>query len=372
MNLVKTSYRDDDVTVLLKDISSSMRPLGTKERETLIQQGVHYSEMLPLEEPPSQEYLNLYHKALELRKQYIADLIASIACKIKRSTTAGKAPVLVSLARAGIPVGILVKRYLNRFLDCDCSHYAISIVRDRGIDINAMNYIYEREVVSGRSGVSDLFFIDGWTGKGAILSQLTESIEILKGLNPCWGTLSSRLFVLADPANITADCGTHEDFLLPTSCLNSTVSGLISRSIINSYIDVKGGDFHGAVYQSHQERNDLSNDFLDTVAECFAKPTGTVSCGCCSVESGPAIVKRICKDFEIEDYYKVKPGIGETTRVLLRRIPWVVLINESAASDDPDLAHIMMLCREKSVPIKRYNLGNYKTCGIIKELSADA
>ena len=36
------TYRPEDVTVLLKDITGLVEPMGTKEREARIQQGVHY------------------------------------------------------------------------------------------------------------------------------------------------------------------------------------------------------------------------------------------------------------------------------------------------------------------------------------------
>ena len=39
-------------------------------------------------------------------------------------------------------------------------------------------------------------------------------------------------------------------------------------------------------------------------------------------------VINIGKNFGIDDINLIKPGIGETTRVLLRRIPWKVLIDE--------------------------------------------
>ena len=48
------TYRTEDVTILLKDITGLVKPLDTKEREARIQQGTHYSEMLPLEYEPSQ------------------------------------------------------------------------------------------------------------------------------------------------------------------------------------------------------------------------------------------------------------------------------------------------------------------------------
>ena len=86
---------------------------------------------------------------------------------------------------------------------------------------------------------------------------------------PKWHHLSSNLYVLADPANITPYCGTHEDYLLPSACLNSTVSGLTSRTILNSYIDVEAGDFHGATYFEKFEGIDKSNEFIDAVSSEF-------------------------------------------------------------------------------------------------------
>ena len=66
----------------------------------------------------------------------------------------------------------------------------------------------------------------------------------------------------------------------------------------------------------------------------------------------------------------MKPGIGETTRVLLRRVPWRVLIDEKY-KDNPELAHVVRLAKEKNVPIEYYSMKHYKCCGIIKKM-ADA
>ncbi len=59
-----STYQSQDVTILLKDITGLVTPLGTREREARIQSGVHYSEMLPLEYEPSPAYLAAYHDAL--------------------------------------------------------------------------------------------------------------------------------------------------------------------------------------------------------------------------------------------------------------------------------------------------------------------
>lgn len=377
-NLVKTSYSENDVLVLLKDLSSEMKPLPTSEREKLIQSGVHYSEMLPEEKAPSEEYEALYEKAIATKKHEIALDIQRVAELMQNRAIKNKEgyPVIISLARAGIPVGILIKRYIKQVYDIDCAHYAISIIRDKGIDENAMKFIYDKEVVGNSVDVRNFFFVDGWTGKGAIKNQLTEAVAELKEKDTKWKDLSDNLWVLADPANITPYCGTHEDYLLPSACLNSTVSGLTSRTILNSFVDVEAGDFHGATYFKQFEKIDKSNEFLDIVSAEFTdmKPTAVCKDGLPLEDgwNGMSITLDICNLFNIPDYKKVKPGVGETTRVLLRRVPWKVLINKDISEDDPDIQHILLLCKEKNIPTMRWDLGHYKVCGIIKELSADA
>lgn len=373
-DLVKTSYNEEDVIVLLKDLTGIMEEMSAEEREQAIQSGVHYSEMLPEESAPSKKYEKLYEKALHDNKSDIAYGIARVAEIIWSKRELNQNPIIVSLARAGIPVGILIKRYLKQRYGVECSHYAISIIRDKGIDVNAMNVIYSKEVTGNKNCVENIFFVDGWTGKGAIKTQLEEAVSKMQIEYPKWHHLSSNLYVLADPANITKYCGTHKDFLLPSACLNSTVSGLTSRTILNRLIKVENGDFHGAVYFDKFDYIDKSNEFIDTISDEFIN-LDAVSCSTNDLEegwNGMSIVKDICHLMNINDYKKVKPGIGETTRVLLRRVPWKVLINKDVPDTDPDIQHILMLCEEKNVPIMRWDLGNYKVCGIIKELSADA
>ena len=69
---------------------------------------------------------------------------------------------------------------------------------------------------------TNIQFVDGWVGKGAIFQQLKEALNDYPEVN-------SSIAVLADPAMLTSLAGTHEDILIPSSCLNSTVSGLINN-----------------------------------------------------------------------------------------------------------------------------------------------
>lgn len=125
-NLVTSSYSLNDVTILLQDLKGKVPVLDTTEREKLNQSGVHYSEMLPVEYVPSNEYLKVYENALKSQGKQTAQAVINLAHKIL-NTKASKKIVLVSLARAGTPVGILLKRYLTKYCNCNVSHYTISI-----------------------------------------------------------------------------------------------------------------------------------------------------------------------------------------------------------------------------------------------------
>ncbi|MDO5520889.1 MAG: cysteine protease StiP family protein [bacterium] len=347
---MRSTYDDQDVTILLKDITGMVAPQSTLERERLIQSGKHYSEMLPIEYIPTGRYMDAYMRALEDYSVVTAQAIGILADKIIAEK--GKDVVLVSLARAGIPIGILLKRYLEWKYQIDVKHYAISIIRGRGIDHNAMEYILKRHKPE------TLQFVDGWIGKGAILHELEKDLEEYEGV-------SKELAVVADPAHMTKLCGTHEDILIPSSCLNSTVSGLISRTFLRE--DVIGpNDFHGAVYYGELREKDLSNQFLTTIQSNFERDgieKETVSKG-----TGLEEVKKIAQAYEVSDINFIKPGIGEATRVLLRRVPWKILINEKEKENEM-LRHLIQLAEEKNVSIEYYPLENYKACGIIKKIA---
>ena len=89
----------------------------------------------------------------------------------------------------------------------------------------------------------------------------------------------------------------------------------------------------------------------------------------CPRGTGLAEVRRIAAHFGVRDINLVKPGIGEATRVLLRRVPWKILVH--SMDDMEHLGHIYQLAKEKGVPVEAYPLTNYRACGIIRAL-ADA
>lgn len=373
---VKTSYNTFDkneVEILLRDVTAEMVELDEYVRERLIQSGTHYSEMLPKENEPSKAYNELYEKMLKMHSAKVAQYIMILADKLFEKH--GREMVLISLARAGLPIGVLLRKWLKVHYNIDAPHYSISIIRGKGIDKAAMEYIFDKEIV--RCGVEHWQFVDGWTGKGMINSVLYEAAQDLAAEDDKWENLNTELAVIADPANVTELCGTHRDILIPSACLNSTVSGLISRTIQRPNDNPL--EFHGAVYFEKFKDIDRTNEFiyevssyLNNINKAEAYKTKEEDDKHTAENTGMEVVKRLQEEYDIKDIGFIKPGIGETTRVLLRRIPDMIIISDSLKeSEAEEVEHIIQLCKEKNVKFEYKDIGNYKACGIIKNMSAD-
>lgn len=346
---MQSSFNNEDVTLLLKDITGMVTPLDTNEREQYIQSGVHYSEMLPLEYRPTNDYIRIYEDSLRIFGKQTAEAVEWVSEKI--INLKGENVVLVSLARAGTPIGVLIKRYIKEKYGYICPHYSISIIRDRGIDKNAINFVLSRHKAE------DIQFVDGWTGKGVIYKELRKEIRKFDGI-------SDELAVLSDPAHITELFGTHDDIMIPSSCLNCTVCGLISRTFLRSDI-IGENDFHGAAYYGDLISQDRTYEFIDSIVRGFDFNLDFKQEASCAEADD---IQYLSEKYKISNVNFIKPGIGETTRVLLRRVPWKVVI-DADYKDSIELNHIRQLARERNVDIEYDTLESYKCCGIIKQLS---
>ncbi|MEU4495449.1 phosphoribosyltransferase [Streptomyces sp. NPDC023998] len=350
-----SSYAPEEVGWLLQDLSDVELEAPTEEREEAIQSGgAHYAESLPVEYQPSAQYQELFKAALATSAARIARAVGTVTETViaERSPR----PVLVSLARAGTPVGVLMRRWAQHRHGLDLPHYAVSIVRGRGIDTNALRWLQEHH------DPADVVFVDGWTGKGAITRELAEALEEFDGFDP-------EIAVLADPGGCVRTYGTREDFLIPSACLNSTVSGLISRTVLRADL-VGPHDFHGGKFYRELAGADVSNHFVDTVAARFdevatavdAEVKELLSADRAPTWEGWAAVERISQEYGIDDVNLVKPGVGETTRVLLRRVPWKILAKRGAGAD---LDHVRLLAEQRGVPVEEVDELPFTCVGLI-------
>lgn len=356
-----SSYPPDEVGWLLRDLSDVSLEAPTEEREEAIQAGgAHYAESLPVEYQPSDQYQELFRAALDTSAARIAQAVGAVTELVLAERS--PRPVLVSLARAGTPVGALMRRWAEHRHGLELPHYAVSIVRGRGIDANALRWL------AAHHDPADVVFVDGWTGKGAITRELADAIEEFEASDGITG-FDPEIAVLADPGSCVRTYGTREDFLIPSACLNSTVSGLISRTVLRADL-VGPNDFHGAKFYRELAGADVSMDFLDAVAARFPDVAHDVDATVKELLAadrsptweGWAAVERISEEYEIHDVNLVKPGVGETTRVLLRRVPWKILARAGAGAD---LDHVRLLAEQRGVPVEEVAELPYTCVGLI-------
>jgi hypothetical protein len=356
-----SSYPPEEVGWLLQDLSDVTLEAPTEEREEAIQSGgAHYAESLPVEYQPSEQYQELFHTALEASAGRLALAVGAVTELVLAERS--PRPVLVSLARAGTPIGVLMRRWAQYRHGLDLPHYAVSIVRGRGIDANALRWL------AAHHDPRDVVFVDGWTGKGAITRELADAVEEFEAGGGAVG-FDPEIAVLADPGSCVRTYGTREDFLIPSACLNSTVSGLISRTVLRADL-VGPNDFHGAKFYRELAGTDVSVAFLDAVAARFPEVGDAVDAQAKELLSGDraptwegwAAVERISEEYGIHDVNLVKPGVGETTRVLLRRVPWKILARAGAGAD---LDHVRLLAEQRGVPVEEVAELPYTCVGLI-------
>ena len=354
------SYAADEVSWLLKDLSHLALEAPTAEREHAIQSGAaNYAESLPVEYTPSPAYQSLYDAAVERAGARIATAVG-VVTELALAAR-GNQPVLVSLARAGTPIGILMRRWAQSVHGIELAHFTMSIVRGVGLDETALRYL------GANFDPARILFVDGWTGKGAISRELTAALDDFAAAT---GTrFPDDLAVLADPGHCVSMFGTREDYLIPSACLNSTVSGLVSRTVFNAdHIDPH--DFHGAKFYAELAGSDVSNGFLDAVSRHFRPVHPEVlrlaaehrSTAPAPSWAGWEAVERISAEYGINNVNLVKPGVGETTRVLLRRVPWKVLVNPAARDD---VAHVLLLADQRGTPVEEVPGLPYSCVGLI-------
>lgn len=368
------SYLPSEVTLLLDIVSAdSVNDISPTQKEALIQSGQrHYSDMLTLEKPPSATHEALYNQALMAGKQRMANDVTNLAFSLHQlfhaCVSASQPLILVSLVRAGLPIGVLLQKALS---DASASyalasqHYGVSIIRDRGLDPVALQYILQQHPRS------PIVFVDGWTGKGAIYGELQRSLAKITDKRQQaqlfhQGDGVIPLVTLADPAGVAWLSASNDDWLMPASLLNSTVSGLISRTLYREPSD----GLHQAVYYDKLQPWDRSGEFIQTIDGLRQQtPLPTPLMGkLLPIFATQSVIDDLAARFAISNRNRIKPTIAEATRAILRRDPECVLVNEMA--DGQDTALLRHLCEEKNIQlIADTSIAPYQAVTIIKDRS---
>jgi len=354
------SYSKADCQYLLQEVAANYQTIENKEK--LIQSGeMHYSEIINKEDAPTKEYVELFLQMTEKYKNRLASEVMRLANIIvdNKPGFGGKNQmpiVLLSLARAGTPIGVLLYRAL-KMMNVEAVHYSISIIRDKGIDTNALNYIISNHPPESAC------FIDGWTAKGVITKELHDSVEAFN--KKFDSNFCKELYVISDIGGTADHTATFDDYTIPSALMNSTVSGLMSRTMLNN--DIKDG-FHGCVYYKELEIHDRSNWFIDQISNEmsveFISEKQTISKEE-RKDLSQSFFKSVMNQHNVSDINRIKPGIAEATRVMLRRVPDILIVNKL---NDVNMIHLEQIAKEKGVPVIIDSTMPIGACAIIKDV----
>jgi hypothetical protein len=154
--------------------------------------------------------------------------------------------------------------------------------------------------------------------------------------------------------------------------LNATVSGLVSRSVYDPQ-SAAPGDFHGCVYYRQFEQHDLSRYFIDTILACIDDAWQRYRGGLKAYTHdrrqlqfvSQTLLRWVSKCYGIGQQHYIKPGIGEATRVLLRREARVLLLQDMGSEAT---RHLCWLAESRSIPIDIFADLPYRAVALIKEI----
>ena len=74
------------------------------------------------------------------------------------------------------------------------------------------------------------------------------------------------------------------------------------------------------------------------------------------------LIASLMNEFAVTDRNRIKPGIAEATRAVLRRVPEAVLVRDK---DDAEVAHLLHLATQTGVSVHQRELGNYRAVTVI-------
>ena len=342
------SYAPSEVEFLMRRMHIETTAL--EERERMIQSGHrHYSEMIGPEDAPTRDRLRLFRECLVSNGSRMARDISVLAAGMAASATNGEL-IVVSIARAGTPIGVLLWHRLQAIAPhLSIKHYSISVIRDRGVDFAALRYIMSKHQSSS------LRFVDGWTGKGTIANELKLSIAKWSDAPP---DLNPGLWVPLDVCGAASFAASSVDYLIPSTLLGGTLSGLVSRSVL-PYGEEGGEGFHGCVPLDSLRRYDLSRWFisymlglLSVCPQTNTAPENATAGQTRRIET-KYCMELMMKKHSLSDSNHIKLGIGETIRVLLRRMPHIILLNEQANPTDSNFIRRLASLRQINVQTEK-------------------
>lgn len=265
-----------------------------------------------------------------------APLISALAHDLARqiADSEERAPVLVAILRAGVPVAALLAPLLSRHFQADVPIVAISLFQVLGWDECALRAVL-RDYPN-----RPLWFVDGWTSGGGVATELSDSFArwIGKGLpdftrehkiSPqVLGRPGPRLAVLCDPRGKAAASAVQADVYVPSCAFTAPRTLGFSRGFWRSEDEMFG------VYKFPQR---------------LLRPE-EVGWWMQVLEAAPCELPRD------EDAGEVPPPewrvhVNEVMRALINRSPRQIWLRDEEDAARASLAPLLHLCESRGVPV---------------------
>lgn len=244
--------------------------------------------------------------------------------------------------------------------------YEISLIRDFITDVSNIFLLDQRFVVSG--GVWEFF------------QQQKNLPLLLKEKNKTHSQIDQTKFPQEIVGLIQEVQMDKLNGLMGKTCIHPTHILPINSQLVVSqedYLDANQIMFHinGAKYYQEFEALDVSNEYIETILSAYLKNKDAIdqeikhhlANAFLNDEpdwQGMHAIKQIQTNFNYSTIHFIKPSVGETTRVLLRRVPEKILIHPQRQEN---LQHIFLLAKKLNVPMEGYAKMPYSCCGLIKQ-----
>jgi hypothetical protein len=147
----------------------------------------------------------------------------------------------------------------------------------------------------------------------------------------------------------------------------------VSRTVLRSEL-VGPGEFHACRYYAELAQHDLSRAFVDHVSSRVAASLADASAPplrwdrarrAALRRRSRSFVRAMTARYGLSDENRLKPGIGESARALLRRVPDRLLLRDTRGGDAGLLLH---LAGEAGVPVEIHPDLPYRATVVIQTL----
>jgi hypothetical protein len=263
--------------------------------------------------------------SIAAQAENIAGLIDSLATQIIAGST--KAPVLVGVLRAGLPISYLLSKELERRNPSQkVPVVAISLFQGLGWDEQAL-----LEVCNDYPDRT-LWFIDGWTSGGGVAGELKASYKrwLEKGHPQLDEKDGMPLFgVLCDPRGFATAAATRQDVFIPSSCFTAPETLGFSRGFAVDPTSML------RVYSFPEDY--IRMDYLRAWNATRYANVGPLP-------SAPDVEAAMP-----EKGWRLH--INEVVRALVNRDPKEVWLAVSQEQAERELAPVLYMCKSRNIPV---------------------